>query len=108
MNDTIRTLLAAASETAARREARAAWVKATAAQWRAAQRAMDERLDEAVDRLFSAPGFPGEGDQNGGGAEAEFERLFDEEEAKVDAFRKPLKDAAERDVWPRELYWGCV
>ena len=93
---------------AARREARAAWVKATAARWRAAQRAMDERLDEAVDRLFSAPGFPGEGDQNGGGAEAEFERLFDEEDAKVDAFRQPLRDAAERDVWPKHLYWGVI
>ena len=92
MNDTIRTLLAAASETAARREARAAWVRATSAQWRAAQRQMDERLTAIVEQVSAA----------------EFERLFDEEEAKVDAFRKPLKDAAERDVWPRELYWGCV
>ena len=92
MNDTIRTLLAAASESAARREARAAWVKATAARWREAQRQMDERLTAIVEQV----------------SEAEFERLFDEEEAKVDAFRKPLKDAAERDVWPRELHFGQI
>jgi hypothetical protein len=92
MNDTIRTLLAAASETAARREARAAWVKATAAQWREAQRQMDERLTAIVEQV----------------SEAEFERLFDEEEAKVEAFRQPLMDVAERDVWPRELYFGGI
>ena len=92
MNDTIRTLLAAASETAARREARAAWVKATAARWRAAQRQMDERLTAIVEQV----------------SEEEFERLFDEEEAKVEAFRKPLKDAAERDLWPRELYFSAI
>jgi hypothetical protein len=38
----------------------------------------------------------------------EFERLYDEEQAKVDATRLPLKDAAERDLWPRELYWGGI
>jgi hypothetical protein len=49
---------------------------------------MDERCDEAVTRL----------------SEVEFERLCDEEEAKVDAFRAPLKAVAERDVWPRDLH----
>jgi hypothetical protein len=90
--NTIRVLLAGASRLAAYREARAAWVKATAAAWREAQRRMDERCDAAVTRL----------------SEEEFERLCDEEEAKVDAFRAPLKAVAERDAWPREMHWGGI
>lgn len=88
----VRALLAEAGKPARLREARAAWVRETAAAWRAAQRAMDKRCDEAVGRL----------------SEEEFERLCDEEEAKVDVFRAPLKAVAERDEWPRELYWGAV
>jgi hypothetical protein len=53
---------------------------------------MDERCDAAVTQL----------------SEEEFERLCDEEEAKVDAFRAPLKQAAERDEWPGHLYWGGI
>ena len=34
--------------------------------------------------------------------------LTPEERAKVDAFRAPLKAAAEHDLWPRELYFGCI
>ena len=87
----IDALLADASKTAKAREARASWVRETAVAWREAQRRMDERCDAALDRL----------------SEEAFERLCDEEEAKIDAFRAPLKAAAERDVWPRELYfWG--
>lgn len=86
----IQALLAAAAAPAERRAARAAWARETAAKLREAQRQMDERCDEAVDRL----------------SEEEFERLCDAEEAKVEAFRKPLKDAAERDLWPRALYWS--
>jgi hypothetical protein len=89
---TIRNLLAAASQIAGYRDTRGAWVKETAVRWREAQRAMDERLDAIVEQV----------------SEEEFERLFDEEEAKVDAFRKPLRDAAERDVWPRDLYFGGI
>jgi hypothetical protein len=89
---TIRNLLAAASQIAGYRDARGAWVKATAAKWREAQRQMDARLDANLEQV----------------SEEEFERLFDEEEAKVDAFRKPLRDAAERDLWPRELYFGGI
>jgi hypothetical protein len=89
---TIRVLLAGASRLAGHREARAAWVKATAAAWREAQRQMDERCDAAVTRL----------------SEEEFERLCDEEEAKVDAFRAPLRAVAERDVWPREMLFGGI
>jgi hypothetical protein len=92
IENTILALIAAAREPADRKAARAAWVKATAAAWRAAQRQMDERCDEAVTRL----------------SEVEFERLCDEEEAKVDAFRAPLKAVAERDVWPREMHFPCI
>jgi hypothetical protein len=53
---------------------------------------MDQRCEAAVDRL----------------SEEAFERLFDEEQAKVKAFLLPLRAAAERDVWPRELYWGGI
>ena len=75
-----------------RKAARAAWVKETCAAWREAQRRMDERCCAAVERLDCQA----------------FERLCDEEEAKVDLFRKPLKDAAERDLWPPHLYWGNI
>lgn len=92
MKKTIHDLLAAAAAPAERRAARMAWVRETAAKWRAAQRAMDDRCDEAVEHL----------------SEEEFERLCDADEAKVDAFRRPLKEAAERDLWPRELYFGGI
>ena len=92
LESTIRTLLAAAGRLAVCKEARRAWVTATAAQWRQAQEAMDERLAAIVEQV----------------SEEEFERLCDEEEAKVDAYRAPLKAAAERDVWPRELHWGGI
>lgn len=38
--------------------------------------------------------------------ELPIERLFEEEQAKVDAIRAPLEAAAERDLWPRHLYWS--
>jgi hypothetical protein len=72
--------------------ARAAWVRETEAAWAEAQRAMTERCCEAVELL----------------SEEAFERLCDAEQAKVDSFRVPLKDAAERDRWPRHLYFGCI
>jgi hypothetical protein len=92
MNENLRNLLASASETAGRREARAAWVRKTCRAWLRAQRAMDKRLRAIVDRV----------------SEEEFNRLFDEEQAKVDAIHQPIKDVAERDMWPRHLYWGGV
>jgi hypothetical protein len=90
--DTIHALLAAASQSAEMRDARGRWARRSVAALRAAQTEMDERCSDAVDRLN----------------EEEFERLCDEEQAKVDAFLKPLKDAAERHLWPRELYFGCI
>ena len=92
MNPTIRTLLAAAVRPAECKAARAAWVRKTAAALRKAQRQMDDRCTEAVDRL----------------SEEAFERLFEAEQAKVEAIRAQLETAAERDLWPRELYRGCV
>jgi hypothetical protein len=90
MIDPIRALIAATSETANRREARAAWAREAVAAWREAQREMDARLDAAVARL----------------SEEDFERLCDEEGARVEALRAPLMAVKERDVWPRELYWS--
>jgi hypothetical protein len=84
----IEALIATAGRVAECRDKRGAWVRETAAAARAAQREMDERCMDAVDKL----------------SEEEFERLCEEEDAKVEAFRGPLKDAAERDVWPRPLY----
>ena len=51
--------------------ARVAWVKAMMDKWAEAQRAMDERCGAAVERL----------------SEEEFNRLFEAEQAKVDAIR---------------------
>jgi len=92
MNDSVKNLLAGASEIADRREQRGAWVRKTGAACRRAMREMDDRLGEAVDRV----------------SEAEFNRLWDEEQAKVDAIRKQLEDAAYRDLWPKHLYFGAV
>ncbi len=89
---TIKALLAEAGKPARLKAARGAWVRRTAAAWREAQRQMDERLDEAVNRV----------------SEEDFERLCDEEEAKVDVFRAPMKLAAEKDLWPRSLYFGGI
>ena len=90
--DPVQALLASAGQLAECKTKRAAWVRETAAAWRKAQREMDDRCGEAVERL----------------SEEEFERLCDEEEAKIDAFRGPLKAAVERDLWPRKLYWGGI
>lgn len=92
IHDPVQDLLASAGRLAEYREARGAWVRQTAAAWRAAQRRMDERCDEALDRLD----------------EEAFERLCDAEQAKVDAFLVPLTDAARRDLWPRHLHWGGI
>jgi hypothetical protein len=90
VTDRVQALLAGASRVAECKARRMAWVGETSAAFRRAQRAMDEGCDEAVTRLSGE----------------EFERLCDQEEAKVDAFRKPLRDAAERDLWPRHLHAG--
>ena len=78
-------------------KARAAWVKETLDRWRAAQRHMDEVCTAAARRLFGdSPPLDGEGDhpQDGGGAEAEFNRLCDAEQAKVAAIRNAAMKAS--------------
>jgi len=89
---TIRMLQAGAQPTdpADRRtQARIAWVKATVAALAKAQRAMDDRCGQAVDRL----------------SEEEFERLCDEEQAKVRAILDQLHAIRDHDRWPREMHW---
>ena len=87
-SDKVKALLASAGSIPECVEARTAWVEETSKAWREAQRRMDERLGEAVVRL----------------SEEAFERLFDEEQAKVDALREPVMRAAREDKWPRALH----
>lgn len=91
-NDRIGRLIAGASAVAECRDARVAWTRKTARALRKAQRAMDEKCGEAAGRL----------------SEEAFERLFDEEQAKVDAFLTPMRRVADDDVWPREMHGRCI
>lgn len=86
---TIATLLATARAPANRKAARAAWTKQRAAAWRDAQRQMDARCDDAVDRL----------------SEEEFQAFAEAEQAKVDAIRAELTAVIDHDKWPKHLYW---
>ena len=88
----VQALLAGAGQVAQCRAKRQAWVRETAAAWRQAQREMDDRCMDAVERL----------------SEEEFDRLFEEEQAKVDAIREPLQAVVDEDKWPRELYFGGI
>jgi hypothetical protein len=88
----VSALLAGASKPAEAKAARAAWVRSTCAAWRAAMRAMDATCDAAAARL----------------SEAEFEKLIEAEQAKVDAVRAEVDAVVERDVWPRALYFGGI
>ena len=97
--ETIRALLASAGERepedpgeSARVAARLQWVLERTAALSAAQRAMDHRCMAAVNQVD----------------EAAFARLFDEEQAKVDAIRADLEAVAEEDRWPKHLHWGGV
>ena len=90
MNDPIKKLLAAASEIADRRDQRVAWVKQTGRAWLKATKEMDERLTCIVNQV----------------SEEVFDRLFDAEQAHCDAILQQMKDAAERDRWPRHLHWS--
>jgi hypothetical protein len=90
MTDPIRNLLASASEIADRRAERAAWARKTCRAWADAQHEMHEFLVGMVTKV----------------SEEEFERLCDEQQAKVDAIHQPIKDVAERDMWPRHLHWS--
>jgi TorA maturation chaperone TorD len=89
---TIRVLLADCGRQAERREARAAWARKTAAAWHEMMQQMDDRCTKAVERL----------------SEEEFDRLFEAEQAKVDAIYAQLRAVIDKDRWPKELYWGGV
>lgn len=88
MKHPVQALLASAARLPDCIARRSAWVDQAGTACLEAQQRMDERCTGPVDRL----------------CEEEFERLFEEEQAKVDALRRPLQTAAERDLWPRELY----
>jgi hypothetical protein len=72
--------------------ARTAWVRETIEKWYQAMRHRDEVCTAAVERL----------------SEEEFDRLFDREEAKVEALRAEIDAVIERDEWPLEMYFGGI
>ena len=72
--------------------ARIAWAWDAADRCHAAQRALDLRCFTAAQRL----------------SEEAFNRLFDKEQAKIDALHARLMAVLERDLWPRELYFGGI
>ena len=97
MHPTIRNLLTLANQPQpedpgrpARIAARIQWSLERTAAWRKAQHAMDERCTMAVERL----------------SEDAFDRLFEAEQAKVDAIRAEIETAAKADKWPKELYFS--
>lgn len=73
-------------------KARVAWVRETLAALAEADRRMNERCCAAVNRL----------------PEEEFERLCDEEQAKVDAILDQLNAVRKHDRWPPHLYFGGI
>ena len=73
-----------------RKAARASWCFEMLEKWWAAIQHQDERCMEAVGRV----------------PDEEFERLCDEEQAKVDAIRAQIDAVIERDEWPKGLYFG--
>ena len=72
--------------------ARTAWVREVMGALRQAQREMDDRCDAAVATM----------------SEADFDRLFEAEQAKVDAIRAQIDDVIEHDKWPKHLYFNGV
>ena len=88
-----------------RAKTRVAWVRGAIAALEQAQRHMDvlaqsvrgtdeqgTRCSGAVDRV----------------SEAEFNRIFDEEQAKVSAILDQFAAIRQRDEWPPEIYFGGV
>ena len=71
-------------------KARVAWVRSAIAALEEAQRQMDERCGAAVDRV----------------SEEEFNRICDEEQAKVCAILDQFAAVRERDEWPPEAFFG--
>ena len=75
-----------------RKAARTQWCMEMLEKWWAAVQHQDKRCMEAVDKL----------------SEEEFERLCDEEQAKVDAIRTEIDAVIEHDRWPAHLHFGGV
>ena len=73
-------------------KARVAWVRETIEALKEAQRHMDERCLAAVDTV----------------PDDEFERIFEEEQAKVCAILDQLHAVRDQDRWPAELYFGGI
>jgi hypothetical protein len=71
-------------------KARLAWVRETVAALAEAQRRMHERCLAAVNQV----------------PEDEFDRICDEEQAKVDAIRAQIEAVIRGDRWPAALYFG--
>ena len=71
---------------------RTAWVREVMEALRQAQREMDDRCMAAVGKI----------------SEADFDRLCDAEQAKVDAIRAQIDDVIEHDKWPKHLYFKGV
>jgi hypothetical protein len=90
--ETIAMLRGGADGIVARRAARVSWAKAATFRWADAMKEMDRRCGEAAETLD----------------EEAFERLLDEEQAKVDAIRAEIDAVIHHDKWPRELYFGCI
>jgi hypothetical protein len=122
--DSIRILLGRA---AARREpldgaewkrakARVAWVRETVAALIEAQRRMDalaqsvRGTDEQGALAQSVRGTDEQGTRCSAAvdrvSEEEFNRIFDEEQAKVSAILDQFAAIRERDEWPPEIYFG--
>ena len=75
-----------------RKAARVAWCMATLARWRAA---LDHQMKHCMDSVEKLD-------------DEAFERLCDEEQAKVDAIRAELDAVIEHDRWPAHLYWTAI
>ena len=90
---TIRMLAASADfpdpDERRRQSARVEWVKEKVVALEKAQREMDERCMKALDHL----------------SDEEFQRLFEEEQAKVCAILDELNAIRDHDKWPREMHW---
>jgi hypothetical protein len=97
-SDTIQNLLSVKAERTiehvadelTRQAARVAWVRETTGALREAWRQRDDRCTLACETLD----------------EEAFERLFEAEEAKVEAIHSQLRAVADYDRWPRHLYWS--
>jgi len=110
--NSLRALLAADEPADPRKAARYSWVHRTVAAWQDATRRCDDAWCELVRDMpeeHSSLSSLGEGDhpQDGGGAD-DVEMTPPPEQAEVDALWAQLNDVIQKDLWPKELYWGGI